>query len=353
MKNNYFYKSESEQFAFYRIPKLLFTDSRYAGISVEAKVLYGLMLDRMNLSVRNNWVDDDNRVYIYFTLEEITDYLSIGKDKGVKLLKELDGMLIERKKQGLGKPVMIYVLNFVDNQNSVQSIDNSTEVLTSDVDNSIKNADFGGSNAEVQTSEKPKSGENAEVRTSEKAKSGENAEVLTSEIPKSALRKNRALDFGKSDSNNTNINNTDLNKTDISSSSRISFAALEHEREEYRDVIKTNIEYDILIQQYAAEKIDSFVNIMVDSLCSFDDKINVNSMQVPKEVVKRKLLKLDYMHIVYVIDCLDENSTKIRNYKSYILTMLYNAPDTMNHYYQSKFNKTIMEEKTNGKEKHN
>ena len=325
MRNNYFYKSESEQFAFYRIPKLLFTDSRYAGISVEAKVLYGLMLDRMSLSIRNNWVDDDNRVYIYFTLEEITDYLSIGKDKGVKLLKELDGILIERKKQGLGKPVMIYVLNFVDSQNSVRSVDNSAEVLTSDVDNSIENADFGGSNAEVQTSEKPKS--------------GENAEVLTSEIPKSALRKNRTLDFGKSDSNNTDINNTDLNKTDISSSSRISFAALEREREEYRDVIKTNIEYDILIQQYAAEKIDSFVNIIVDALCSFDDTINVNSMQVPKEVVKRKLLKLDYMHIVYVIDCLDENSTKIRNYKSYILTMLYNAPDTMDHYYQSKFNK--------------
>ena len=320
MKNNYFYKSESEQFAFYRIPKLLFTDSRYAGVSVEAKVLYGLMLDRMSLSVRNNWVDDNNRVYIYFTLEEITDYLSIGKDKGVKLLKELDGILIERKKQGLGKPVMIYVLNFTDSQNSVQSVDNSTEVLTSDVDNSIENADFGTSNAEVQTSEKPKS--------------VENAEVLTSEIPKSALRKNRTLDFGKSAPNNT-----DLNKTDISSSSRVSFAALEREREEYRDVIHENIEYDILIQQYATEKIDSFVNIIVDALCSFDDAINVNSMQVPKEVVKRKLLKLDYMHIVYVIDCLDENSTKIRNYKSYILTMLYNAPDTMNHYYQSKFNK--------------
>ncbi len=333
MKNNYFYKSESEQFAFYRIPKLLFTDSRYAGISVEAKILYGLMLDRMSLSVRNNWVDDDNRVYIYFTLEEITDYLSIVKDKGVKLLKELDGILIERKKQGLGKPVMIYVLNFTDSQNSVRSVDNSAEVQTSDVDNSIENADFGTSNAEVRTSEKPKS--------------GENAEVLTSEIPKSALLKNRTLDFGKSDSNNTDINNTDLNNTDISSSSRISFAALEREREEYRDVIKTNIEYDILIQQYAAEKIDSFVNIIVDALCSFDDKINVNSMQVPKEVVKSKLLKLDYMHIVYVIDCLDENSSKIRNYKSYILTMLYNAPDTMNHYYQSKFNKNYFRKDEN------
>ena len=164
MKNNYFYKSESEQFTFYRIPKLLFTDSRYAGISVEAKVLYGLMLDRMSLSVRNNWVDDDNRVYIYFTLEEITDYLSIGKDKGVKLLKELDGILIERKKQGLGKPVMIYVLNFVNSQNSIQSVDNSAEVQTSDVDNHT-------SNAEVRTSEKPKSGENTEVLTSEKPNS--------------------------------------------------------------------------------------------------------------------------------------------------------------------------------------
>ena len=171
-------------------------------------------------------------------------------------------------------------------------------------------------------------------------------------MPKSALRKNRTLDFGKSDSNNTDINNTDinntdLNKTDISSSSRVSFAALEREREEYRDVIKANIEYDILIQQYAAEQIDSFVNIIVDALCSFDDMISVNSMQVPKEVVKRKLLKLDYMHIVYVIDCLDENSTRIRNYKSYILTMLYNAPDTMNHYYQSKFNKNYFRKDEN------
>ena len=67
------------------------------------------------------------------------------------------------------------------------------------------------------------------------------------QMPKSGLLKNRTLDFGKSDSNNTDINNTDLNKTDISSSSRISFAALEREMEKDRDVIKTNIEYDILL----------------------------------------------------------------------------------------------------------
>ena len=78
---DYFYGNEAEQFNFYRIPKVLFTDHHYKAISVEAKVLYGLLLDRMGLSIRNGWMDDDGRVYIYFTLEDAIDFLGFGKDK--------------------------------------------------------------------------------------------------------------------------------------------------------------------------------------------------------------------------------------------------------------------------------
>ena len=84
----YFYGNDAEQFTFYRIPKVLFTDHRYKAVSVEAKVLYGLLLDRMSLSIRSGWLDDDGRVYIYFTLEEAIEFLGFGKDKLVKLTVE-------------------------------------------------------------------------------------------------------------------------------------------------------------------------------------------------------------------------------------------------------------------------
>ena len=175
---DYFYGGEAEQYSFYRVPKVLFTDSHYKTISVEAKVLYGLLLDRMALSVRNGWFDSDNRVFIYFTLEDAVELLGCGKDKAVKLFKELDqdgGIgLIERKKQGQGRPTKIYVKNFT---------------LPPEPG---------------QTSETPKSA------------LLDSAEVLTSEKPKSGLRETRSLDFGKSASNKTDKNNTELNDTDPS-----------------------------------------------------------------------------------------------------------------------------------------
>ena len=82
---DYFYGHEANQFTFFRIPKLLFSDERFIGLTSDAKILYGLMLDRMGLSVKNGWIDEKNHVYIYFTLEEAMEYMRKGKDKGVKL----------------------------------------------------------------------------------------------------------------------------------------------------------------------------------------------------------------------------------------------------------------------------
>lgn len=112
----YYYGHEAEQFAFYRIPKLLITDVRYKGISTDAKLLYGLMLDRMSLSVRNGWIDENDRVFIYFPVEQIMELLNCRSEKATKLLAELDSVkgigLIERVRQGQGKPSIIYVKNF-------------------------------------------------------------------------------------------------------------------------------------------------------------------------------------------------------------------------------------------------
>ncbi len=114
---DYFRGMEAEQYSFYRVPKVLFTAECFKSLSCKAKVLYGLMLDRMSLSIKNRWFDDEDRVYIIFTVDEIAELMNCGTQKAVKLIKELDTSngigLIEKKRLGLGKPNVIYVKNFM------------------------------------------------------------------------------------------------------------------------------------------------------------------------------------------------------------------------------------------------
>ena len=115
MTYDYFYGQQAEMFTFYRVPKVLFTEDCFWNVSTDAKLLYGILLDRMNLSARNGWLDEEGRVYIIFTIEEIKGALGCAEKKAVKLLDELEKKcgLIERKRQGLGKPNLIYVKNFI------------------------------------------------------------------------------------------------------------------------------------------------------------------------------------------------------------------------------------------------
>ena len=115
--SEYFYGEESEQFSYFRIPRLLVRSKRFKTLSTDAKLLYGLMLDRMGLSAKHSWYDELGRVYIYYTLDEIQTDLMCGHNKAVRLLAELDtgkdGFgLIERMKQGQGRPAKIYVKKF-------------------------------------------------------------------------------------------------------------------------------------------------------------------------------------------------------------------------------------------------
>ena len=107
MNFKYFYGTEADQFSFYRIPKALFTNDYFKDLSSDAKILYGLMLDRMSLSIKNQWFDEENRAYIYFSIEDIMELLNCGRNKAVKSLQELDDEkgigLIEKRRQGFGK----------------------------------------------------------------------------------------------------------------------------------------------------------------------------------------------------------------------------------------------------------
>lgn len=110
------------------------------------------------------------------------------------------------------------------------------------------------------------------------------------------------------------------------------------ERQQYLELIHKNIEYPFLLQEYRKEELDELVELMVDTICSQRSVIRIAGDDRPKEVVKSRLLKLDYGHIRYVLDSLNKNCSKIRNVKQYLLAVLYNAPLTINNYYQQLVN---------------
>ncbi len=302
---DYYYGSQAEQFTFYRIPKRLFTDSTFADLSSDAKVLYGLMLDRMGLSIKNNWKDPDDKVFIYFTLAEIQEVMNCGHNKAVKMLAELDtdkGIgLIERVKQGMGKPTRIYVMNFLVNEDN-------------DTSDSIETKDF------------PKE----EVKTSEKRKS---------RVPEKGSQ-----DFPKKELINTDINKTECNETEKNKSYQSinpskNSRAVKKEKEmdrwmEYRDIFKKNIEYEYIIQQ-DPEIIPEILEVLIETACSNAKTFSINGAKIPAERVRERLLSLNSLDIDYVLDALNQNTSKVQNIRAYLLATLYNAPKTVNSYYKT------------------
>ena len=286
---DYFYGAESEQFSFYRIPKVLFTEERFKSVSAEAKVLYSFLLDRMSLSAKNGWQDKENRVYIIFTIEDIMEAMGCADQKAGKLLYELESKcgLIERKRQGLGKPNLIYVKNFVTPSES--------RFLNRE------NHDSG------------------EVK-------------ITDQEPL------------KSRSNNTENNNTERSDTDSfpftsfrEDHGRESKRSDVNQRDRYREIISENISYGILLQDYPLDRdiLTEILELMVDTVCTTRSAVRISGDDKPAEVVKSQFLKLDNEHIRFVMDGLKDNTTRIRNMRQYLLATLYNAPLTIGNYYRS------------------
>ena len=306
MEFDYFRGIEGEQYSFYRVPKVLFTAECFRKLSCEAKVLYGLMLDRMSLSVKNKWIDEENRVYIIFTVEEIMDLLGCGKQKAVKSLAELDSEkgigLIEKKRLGLGRANVIYVKNFMLKE-TIETEEKSQESL----ENTQK--------YENQTSRSMK--------------------IKLQEVP-------------KSNSNNTEINDTEYSDTEYNPSypsypysasmSKIENPDAMEKMDTYRRQIQENIAYDDFLQQKTVtrNKLDELVELMVEVMMLPNGQaIRIAGADRPVEVVKSRFMQIGYSHIEYVIRCLDNNTTKVGNIKAYLLTALYNSVMTMDHYYQA------------------
>ena len=340
----YYYGDESEQYTFYRIPKTLIFDPKYRYLSTDAKLLYGLMLDRMGLSKRNNWVDKMNRVYVYFTVAEICELLNCRNEKAVKLLAELDVQkgigLIERVKQGQGKPTKIYVKKFITTAETPNNAPKNTKMTD-------KNPDFGKTEVRNESNEKAsrqipsentsntalvkeKTGDEPTTAAKEKISDFEKTEVKNFENPMSGNQKNRCLEMRKSKCNNTDINNTEYSKTELKKIDRID--KVEREKRQ----AKEQIEYDILSQSYSPQLLSEMVELMVEVMLCENEYLKIGSRQISTELVKERFIQLNSLHVEYIFECLDTSPVNIRNIKAYLLEVMFNAPATMMSYYTAK-----------------
>ena len=281
---DYFYGAQAEQFSFYRVPKVLFTREQFRQLSAEAKILYGIMLDKLDLSVKNKWVDEKGRVYIIYTIEQIMEDMNCADQKATKLLDELEKKcgLIERKRQGLGKPNLIFVKNFITG-----------------VEGSMM--------AQIQNRENHDSGA---------------VNITTADYPKS-----RGINTNHNNTENSDINpiQSGFDEDGIS------------ERNEYERYFRESLSIDVLLRENLGEEetILGILDLLVDVCCFKRSVIRIAGDDKPLAVVKSRFMKLNAEHIRYVLKCLSENTTRVRNIRQYLLTALYNAPATIRPFYQA------------------
>ena len=329
LRFDYYYGVEAEQFSFYRVPRLLIKDERFKGLSSDAKLLYGLMLDRMSLSMKNGWLDDENRAYIIYTIDNIREDLGCSKEKAVKVLAELDKAkgigLVEKIRRGLGKPDIIYVKNFVIDEGK-------KEPCNTDVSTEVGKTDF-------KRSEKPTS-RSQENRLQEVGKT----DFSRSEKLTSRGRENQLQEVGESDPNYTDYNQIEKNYTDMSYTNPINQStgkadAIDaiDETSAYMALIRGNLDYEHHMkygQHGDREMYEEIYETVCDVVCVKRKTIRINGEEYPYELVKSRFLKLNSSHVEYVMGCMRETVTKITNIRAYLITALYNAPSTMSHYYQ-------------------
>lgn len=308
---DYYYGVEAEQFTFVRVPKVLFTDKEhFGGLSNEAKLLYGLLLERMSLSRKNNWIDKHNRVYIIFPVEEIEESLDVGHEKALNLLKELDDQsgigLVRKKRRGLGLPSILYVKNFI-----VKGEQNTDHVPTSrSLENGIQEVgktDF--KKSENQTSANPK---------------------------------NRLLEVRNSDSNNIDINNTDMSytydqsinlpRTDFQNFSPGADGLIDGiDRRTVEEKVKKQIDYDCLISHpdsSVVQMAEEIKDLMVDVLCG-ERSVVSEGKRISEETARAAYRKITYEHIQYVMKSLVSYPDKISRIDRFLTTSLYNSVYTL------------------------
>ena len=355
---DYFYNQENEQYLFLQIPKMLIKDPRFKNLSGDAKILYSLLLDRTSLSKKNDWTDDEGRVYIIYTLAEMMDDLNCYEQKALKSMKELKEIgLVETVRRGLNKPNLIYVMNFATELKYTQKT----------------------SNPQGESADKTRNCENHSSGNSENQKFG------TAKITEPELRKSQTI---KTYSNQTDFNQTEseLNQSidepvdnfketsDFKADKLIksinaqttaksfnqskSYSPFNQSTEELllaaklRDNLLSADEIARLVESLHinmlksrnplnSEQLTEIRDIIIDVLQSNKKEYKISDEIIPAFRIKYNFLQLTSDHIQYLLDSLNKTSSKIINIKFYLIKSLYNAPLTFNNHIQQDVNHTL------------
>lgn len=330
---NYYYGSEADQFNFIRIPKRLITDPLFADLSLSAKLLYGILLDRMSLSMKNKWLDKENRVYIIYQISEIMENLNMAEKTAIKTLKELEVVgLVEKKRRGLGLPSLLYVKNFI--------IDDMKQEKEEDIEEKGIQSE-GSSRTGKLYSSRPVENDCSGTEENTVSRPVENEGSRTVNMEVQEQQKKMAL------ISKTEFSDTDFSKTDTNhiKSNQIIFG--DEKRDDgidvvsaYQELIRENIDYDLLIERhpYDRELIEGIYNLLIEVVLNQSEMMVISSSELPSALVKSRFLKLNLSHIEYVMNSLQGNTTKVNNIKKYLLAALFNAPSTISGYYQSLVN---------------
>ena len=296
----YHYGFEAETYTFYRVPKVLFSEPEFKALSTDARLLYGLLLDRMQLSIRNGWMDEDGRVYIFFTVGSIMEALACGNKKAGQLLAELDDRrgigLISRVRQGMGRPDRIYVHKCITEDMSKRHVLKCQNDTSGDVENTCH-------------------------------------------------------DMSKGHTNKTDINKTEMNKTDHIESHPPDYPekVLVESREQYSgsdgidragyiEYFEESLSLDALRHDFPLKKdqLEEIRDLLAEMCSTHRSTVRISGDERPAREVRERLMSLNDGHIRYVLESLDETKPRVRNIRQYLLTALYNAPMTINSYYDAR-----------------
>ena len=383
MKFDFYYGEESEQYSFYSVPKMFFTCERFAGLSAMSKLLYGFLLDRMSLSRKRNWIDDKNRAYIKYSLNAITKDMGVSKNSVIKYMRELQEFGLIMKYPNEGMEDIIYVMDYsrvkqgdtyssddkqndnvlyLDSQSSVAAYkadtghpDNAppgfnTAIALSNINNTKKIQDAGckgdstlrgGSKSEpVQKMNQFKNctGSKSELVQNLHHPHKENDNNIYNNINNQSTKTDK---IDRYIYNNLSISHTGkidrIDKT--GKETQISGVNANTVYAHIRDLVKKNIDYDIMIErQECKDWYDEYYNLIVEVLTRQKDTIRISGEDYSADMVRERFMKLNGLDLQYVHEQMSRTTSDIKNIKAYLTKALFNAPTTRASYWESRVN---------------
>lgn len=372
MKFDFYYGDESEQYSFYSVPKMFFTNDSFTGLSAMSKLLYSFLLDRMSLSKKRNWIDDKNRAYIKYSLKSICSDMGVSRNSVIKYMRELQefGLIMKFSKEGMED--IIYVMDFSkvrqmkyeENITDAQPEQKAGEDSYNNVNIDYSPPGFNNVCAAMTENDNLKTEKNVNQGIMGKYTyiGGANIEPVQNpnqfkKCTSSNIEPVQILHHPHQKLNNNiyNINNKTTNKYKSKMDNDIykshpSINPDKHTGNDKMDEIdatydyvcqhvKDNIDYDIMVSsQDCAAWYEDYYNLIVEVLMRKSKTMKISGEDYSMSLVKKRFEMLKSSHLQYVHMQISKSTSDIKNIKAYMIKALFNAPVTQNSFYQTKVN---------------